>query len=335
MTGVSGRPSTSDPPVVVIGAGIAGVSCARELRAAGLDATVFDRGHRPGGRMASRTIDGRQVDIGASYFTARDPSFRAVVAGWAERGFAHEWTDTFHVGTPEGLTGPKLGPIRFGASGGLRSLVADLAESLEIECDHDVEEVTPGPGVDGAAVRAVALAMPDPQALDLLSEALVEERVALDGHDWEPTISLYAGWDERSWPEIDGVFVDGSPVLSFIADDGRRRGDGAPVLVAHSGAAFAAGRLDEPESATAPMLDELSAVLKLGVAPRWARVQRWSLSRPHESHPQTHYLSAGLIGACGDGWCGASRVESAFVSGRELGRALAVRLGAVSGRNER
>jgi predicted NAD/FAD-dependent oxidoreductase len=281
--------------------------------------------------MAARTVDGRQVDIGAAYLTARDPGFRAVVADWVERGLAHEWTDTFHLGTPEGLVGAKLGQVRYGASQGLRSLVADLAEGLPIESDHDVEEVTPGPRVDGLPARAVVLAMPDPQALDLLSEALVSERMALDGHDWEPAIALYAGWAERCWPELDGVFVEDSAVLSFIADDGRRRGDGAPVLVAHSAGAFAAGRLDDPESATEPMLDELSAVLKIDRPPRWARVKRWSLSRPHESHPEPFYLSESLIGACGDGWNGVSRVESAFVSGRELGRALSVRLAAVGG----
>ena len=280
--------------------------------------------------MADRSVDGRQVDIGAAYFTARDPGFRDVVQDWVDRGLARQWTDTFHLGTPEGLVGPKLGPIRFAASHGLRSLVADLADGLRIDSDHEVEEVTPGPRVDGVPARAVVLAMPDPQALDLLSEALVSERTALDGEDWEPSIALYAGWDERCWPDVDGVFVDDSAVLSFIADDGRRRGDGAPVLVAHSAAAFAAGRLDDPESATAPMLAELAAMLGIDRPPRWARVKRWSLARPHTSHPEPCYLSDALIGVCGDGWNGASRVEAAFVSGRELGRALAVRLGAVS-----
>jgi renalase len=315
-----------DLPVIVIGAGMSGVTCARELTAAGHDVRVLDRGRRPGGRMANRTVEGRQVDVGAAYFTAREAGFRAVVADWAERGLAHEWTDTFHLGTPEGLIAPKLGPVRYAARHGLRSLVVDLAAGLDIDSAHEVEEVTPGPRVDGVLARAVVLAMPDPQALDLLSDALVAERKALDGADWEPTIALYAGWDQRCWPELDGVFVEDSSVLSFIADDGRRRGDGAPVLVAHSGGAFAAGRLDDPETATAPMLAELSAVLGIDRPPRWADVKRWSLARPHESHAPPCYLSDSLIGACGDGWNGGSRVESAFVSGRELGRALSVRL---------
>ena len=52
-------------PVIVVGAGISGVAAARELRDAGLPVVVLDRGRRIGGRMASRTIDGRPVDIGA------------------------------------------------------------------------------------------------------------------------------------------------------------------------------------------------------------------------------------------------------------------------------
>jgi len=76
-------------PVIVVGAGISGVAAAREVKDAGLPVVVVDRGRRIGGRMASRTIDGRPVDIGASYFTASDPAFTALVADWQQRGLAH------------------------------------------------------------------------------------------------------------------------------------------------------------------------------------------------------------------------------------------------------
>ena len=63
-------------PVIVVGAGISGVACARALSEAGLAVRVLDRGRRIGGRMASRSVDGRPVDIGASYVTASDACFR-------------------------------------------------------------------------------------------------------------------------------------------------------------------------------------------------------------------------------------------------------------------
>lgn len=53
--------------IAVIGAGIAGLSCAYELNKAGLNVTVFEKENYVGGRMASRTKDGLTFDIGADH----------------------------------------------------------------------------------------------------------------------------------------------------------------------------------------------------------------------------------------------------------------------------
>jgi predicted NAD/FAD-dependent oxidoreductase len=88
-------------PVTVVGAGIAGIACARALAAAGVPVRVLDRGRRPGGRMASRTLSQRTVDLGASYLTAHEGSpFAAVVDDWVARGLARPWTDTFAAAGP-------------------------------------------------------------------------------------------------------------------------------------------------------------------------------------------------------------------------------------------
>ena len=96
--------------VVVVGAGLSGVACARELRAAGIETRVLDRGRVPGGRMAARRLWDRRVDLGASYLTVEDAGFAAVVDDWAARGLAREWTDTFTAlgdgADPESKTGP-------------------------------------------------------------------------------------------------------------------------------------------------------------------------------------------------------------------------------------
>ena len=99
--------------VVVVGAGLAGVACARELRTAGVGVRLLDRGHVPGGRMASRTLWERRVDLGASYFTVSDDGFAAVVDDWAARGLAREWTDTFAVLGDEDRD-TSSGPMRWG-----------------------------------------------------------------------------------------------------------------------------------------------------------------------------------------------------------------------------
>ncbi|HYN94184.1 MAG TPA: FAD-dependent oxidoreductase, partial [Pilimelia sp.] len=59
--------------MVVVGAGIAGVACARALAAGGVGVRVLERGRVAGGRMASRRFAGRPADLGAAYVTVTDP----------------------------------------------------------------------------------------------------------------------------------------------------------------------------------------------------------------------------------------------------------------------
>lgn len=327
--------------VCVVGAGLAGIACARALQDRGRAVTVLERSRLPGGRMASPRLHGRPVDLGASYLTVRDPQFGAVVEQWARRGLARPWTDTFHVlpkGSqighvlPEGSqTGhvlaegsTKAGPVRWGAPLGLRSLVADLAAGLDVRLQVEVRQVSHGPTVDGAPYDAVVLAMPDPQALAVLPESLAAERAALVGRAWRPVIALAAGWSRRSWT-LEGAFVHDDPALSFVADDGRRRGDGAAVLVAHSTAELAARHLAAPEAAVPELVAALRRVLDLP-DPQWTVVHRWTWARPDGDREASFRLGESGVGLCGDGW-GASRVETAWRSGTDLGAALADRLG--------
>lgn len=305
--------------VVVVGAGIAGVACARELRTAGVGVRLLDRGHVPGGRMASRTLWERRVDLGASYFTVSDAGsdegFAAVVDDWARRGLAREWTDTFAILGDEERDSTS-GPVRWGATHGLRSLVEDLATGLDIE-RRQVESL------DEVDADVVVLAMPDPQARRLVDD---HPAAALLDREWEPVIAVAARWASRDW-DLYGAFVNGDPDLGWIADDGRRRGDGAPVLVAHTTPALAARHLDDPSAVAPTAVQALRRLLGLG-EPEDVHVHRWTFARPVGERTDPYALVDGdhLVGVCGDGWGEAPKVETAWLSGTRLGRALAERL---------
>ena len=58
---------TAKKKIAVVGAGIAGLTCAYELQRAGYEVTVFEKETWVGGRMASRTNDGLIFDIGADH----------------------------------------------------------------------------------------------------------------------------------------------------------------------------------------------------------------------------------------------------------------------------
>lgn len=303
--------------VAIVGAGLSGTACARALIERGVEVELIDRGLAPGGRLASPHLHDRRVDIGAAYFTAKEPDFVAAVDRWLLAGTVREWTDTFDVYSADGYA-RTTGPIRYAAPDGLRALVtaslpADVRSEHEVEAlgelDHD----------------AVVLAMPDPQAARLAPDAF-------DWVDYEPVIAVAAGWSLRRWPIANAAFVNDDPDLTMIADDGSRRGDHAAVLVAHTTADLARAHLDEPEGAVAPVLDALSRVLDLSVAPEWTHVHRWTFAKPVSTHGDSEYglttLAGRPLGVCGDTWCpsGAPRVESAYLSGRRLGVALAERL---------
>lgn len=316
--------SGSGSDVVVVGAGLAGVACARELRAAGVGVRILDRGRVSGGRMASRRLWERRVDLGASYFTVSDDGFAAIVDDWAARGLAREWTDTFTVlGDAPAVS--KTGPVRWGTPGGLRSLVEDLATGLDVER----REVGDLAEVDAAVV---VLAMPDPQARRLVGSHPVAGVLV---RDWEPVIAVAGHWPQRTWDEVsptgrfDAAFVDGDPHLSWVADDGRRRGDDRPVLVAHSTPELAARHLVEPAGAAPAILGSLGRRLGVG-APDDVHVHRWTFARPVGERHASYAVVDGadtIVGVCGDGWGAAPKVETAWVSGARLGQALARRLG--------
>ncbi|GAB4211355.1 MAG: NAD(P)/FAD-dependent oxidoreductase [Roseiflexaceae bacterium] len=56
--------------VIVIGAGLAGLAAARELRRAGLRVTVLERQPQPGGRVHTELLDGMPIETGANFLAS-------------------------------------------------------------------------------------------------------------------------------------------------------------------------------------------------------------------------------------------------------------------------
>ena len=82
--------------IVVIGSGIAGLTAARRLDELGHVVSVLDKGRRPGGRLATRILDGGALaGPGTQFFTVRSALFRARVAGWLADGTVLEWCRGF------------------------------------------------------------------------------------------------------------------------------------------------------------------------------------------------------------------------------------------------
>ncbi|MGN9767068.1 NAD(P)/FAD-dependent oxidoreductase [Micromonospora sp. SD12] len=311
--------------MIVVGAGIAGVACATELARAGIPVEIRERARVSGGRMASRRFDGRPADLGAAYFTVDDPDFAQVAEGWRSAGLAREWTDTFVAYDGAGRR-EAPGPMRWAATRGLRSLVEHLARDLPVTVNRLVLGVEPGPVVDGRACEAVALAMPGPQAALLLAPTLGAATRATQAQRWSPSLAAVLRFPARRWAAFRGAFVNDHPVLNLVCDDGDRRGDDAPVLVAHTTPDYAAGHLALPTGAGPAVEEAVRDLLGLPEPAEHVHVHRWTYAKPTAGPGGTYHLDADSVGLAGDAF-GKPRVQSAWRSGRDLGRALVTRLG--------
>ncbi|WBB82341.1 FAD-dependent oxidoreductase [Micromonospora sp. WMMD882] len=310
--------------MIVVGAGIAGVACARELVDAGVPVEVRERARVAGGRLASKRFDGRPADLGAAYFTVDDPDFARIVERWRRAGLARPWTDTFVAYGPDGRS-VTSGPMRWAAPHGLRSLVTDLATDLPVLVDRLVLAVEPGPVVDGTPCDAVALAVPGPQATPLLAPALVGARRAARAQQWTSTLATVLRFPRRRWADFAGAFVNGHPVLSLVCDDGDRRGDAAPVLVAHTTPEFAGRHLRRPDAAGPAVAEAVRDLLALPEPAEFVHVHRWTYAKPTPGRAGACHLDADGIGLAGDAF-GVPRAQTAWRSGRALGRALVEKL---------
>ncbi|MEZ5244879.1 MAG: FAD-dependent oxidoreductase [Acidimicrobiales bacterium] len=308
--------------VVVIGAGIAGLSAARVLRAQGHSVRVLDKARGVGGRMASRRIGDARFDHGAQFFTVRSSAFAAVVERAKLAGAVIEWTHGFQA-TPDGHP-------RWRGAEGMTSLCKWMATDAGIE---------PELGCMVADVReypadAYVVTAPVPQSLAILSFSglLPEPATAtrLAGIAYKPTIAILATLDRAptAMPPHGGCqFAEGDD-LAFLTDNQAKGISPVPALTVHLSndrsheywgrtdddvVAFATGRVGS-------LLGDASIVA--------AQVQRWRYAGPVEVHPEPTVVwgSAPVVALAGEAFAG-PKVEGAFLSGMAAAAAVDERLG--------
>lgn len=317
--------------VAVIGAGMAGLSCAARLAEAGCRVDVFEKSRGTGGRLATRRDHGTGFDIGAQYFTAREPLFREQVVRWQEAGAVAQWPvvpwlieaqgkvlpspdDTPRwVGTPgmSSLAHPLLGRNVVLCTG---TTITAIEQQQERWCLHA------GPGLRFDDFAAVVVAVPAPQAAPLVaaSAALSSTvRAAV----MEPCWVVAIGYEQPTGIDLDAAFARGQPV-SWLARNSSKPGRyGLPeVWVLHAASMWTEEHLEAPADAVARHLQRwFAGVFPVATAePLWLHAHRWRFARTTHAVPEHHHFDPALqLGICGD-WCGGGRVEGAWLSGRAL-----------------
>jgi predicted NAD/FAD-dependent oxidoreductase len=323
------------PRVAVIGAGLAGLACARALQSDGLRVRVFEKSRGPSGRMSTRRGDDWQCDHGAQYFTARDPDFRAEVERWCAEGVAARWAGRIRAIDAAGVRTPDPSLERFVGVPRMTAPAVRLAASLDLVTQCEIRELRRDPDgwrlradADGwlaDAFEAVVIAVPGPQA-----------GVLLDGHapalaDLARGAPMRGAWavmlrhDAPLPLPFDGAFVNHGP-LRWVARDSSKPGRTGPeTWLLHATPEWSAPRLEAPADAVAAELVDAFVAIG-GARPVAWTAHRW---RYADTAPPLGQGCAwdrqAAIGLCGD-WLDAGKVEGAWCSGRALAQTVVAAL---------
>ncbi|MGP1628715.1 MAG: NAD(P)/FAD-dependent oxidoreductase, partial [Giesbergeria sp.] len=138
----------------IVGAGVAGVACARTLVQAGHEVALFEKTPRCGGRMATLETPFGSFDAGAQYFTVRDARFEQTLA--TVPGLCRPWSaNAVRVLDAAGRVAAASLPTsepHWVACPGMESLVTAWAQPLtEAGCVHVGQRVV---GIEHDSLQA-------------------------------------------------------------------------------------------------------------------------------------------------------------------------------------
>ncbi len=313
--------------VAVIGAGLAGLSCASALANAGMQVKVFEKSRGVAGRMSTRKGDGWQCDHGARYFTARDPAFQEQLAVWLKQGVAAQWHTPIGVYENQAWHSSKSGEARYVGTPWMTSPAHSLAQSLEIHTGHTIVSMnrlqqrwhlhTAEHGPLDYQPNWVISAIPAPQALALtkaIDPAITElhEKANTEGC-W----TMMLRFNEANAMPFEAAFINDG-ILSWVSrNNAKPERTGEEVWVIHAQSQWSQHHIDADPNTIAPQM--IAAFIALGgKAPAEYAIHRWRYASSDTSYQERFHCDFERgIGYCGD-WLHGGRVEGAWLSGQAL-----------------
>lgn len=319
--------------VAVIGAGVAGLSCAQRLAEAGMRVDVFEKSRGTGGRLATRRDHGTAFDIGAQYFTARDPRFIAQVNHWEAAGACARWNMVPHVIDAQDVLAPSPDDTpRWVGTPSMTAIAQQMLSRSIALCTRT--EITRVDRVDGhwtlwagdalsySGFNTLVVAVPAPQALRFIALSDSLKHTAL-GAAMEPCWAVVLGFDEPTGLGFDAAFVRDQPVAWVARNNARPARPLMPeTWILHAAPTWSAEHLESPPDAIARYLTAWFRGATGAAAPAWTHAHRWRHARSEAAVPEGHHFDPALqVGICGD-WCNGGRVEGAWLSGLTLAQSV-------------
>ncbi len=321
--------------IAIVGAGLAGLTCARQLKQKEYKIIILDKSGGVGGRVATRRINNIPVDHGLPFIQIQGKQTEKLIQTLYQNDILQLWTGKIYD-----LNSQKyLPPVdRYIATQGMTAIAKYLAADLPIQKQSRVTAIAPTSAQtweltydynqtsEHLSAKAVVIAIPAPQTLALLEplSANIPTQILtqLRSVTFHPCLAVMAGYSTRyqsDLPQWQGMRISDDPDLAWIAIESSKRKTAQPVVVLHGTSQFTVEHLDNTnlQPAGQQLLSRASNLFLAWLdSPEWFQVHRWRYARPH--HPlEVPYLATTQplpLVCCGD-WCNGNSVESALLSG--------------------
>lgn len=325
------KPKTT---VAIIGAGIAGLSCATRLQTLGLQVQIYEKSRGPSGRMSTRNSEAWSADHGAQYFTARNPLFIEELNTWIKAGVAATWQPRLSVYEANQWHKSSSKDTRYVGVPAMNSPGKYLSKNLSIEFNQTISQIFRQAGKwslcsfeNGAITQSfdyVVLALPAPQVRSLV--------VSVD-HTIEAistSINMQGCWTVMVRPlgethmPFDAAFIN-NEIISWVARNNSKPGrTGQESWTIHANPQWSQQWIElEKEEASKQIIE---CAEKLGLPCKHAEISihRWRYASG-AIHLEDGFVlnEANKLGLCGD-WLNGGRVEGAWLSGYQLACAISV-----------
>lgn len=304
--------------ILIIGAGMSGLTAGRLLHEAGMDVTVLDKGRGVGGRMATRRIDDAVFDHGAQFLTARSDWFSDIVERWLADGIVAPWfggnaTDSHH---------------RYRGVTSMSAIAKHLARGLDVRTSTTVASIRRAnthwnvmvDTTETLSCDACIITAPIPQALALVAhpenDLFGDDVDRLRDISYDPCFAVMATLERPSGLPHGGPWRPADSTAIALVSDNQAKGiSPASCITIHSTVEFAKQHLEDPETAHRILIEEVSN--HLGSAVTSSMIHRWRYAQPSAvfDAPFSVLNSTPPMLLAGDAF-GGPRVEGAAASGR-------------------
>lgn len=314
--------------VLILGAGMTGISAGNYLLSYGADLKILDKGRSPGGRMATKRIDhyGDKVtfDYGCRYLIVKNETFEKALKPLDDENRLKAW----NIDEDNHLSTTNIGAKKIIGKNSMRDIALKLSDNLEILNNNRISNISwNGDFLEVFTEKgskfnsySLLLTMPVPQIIDIMSSSKIEIPIEILTHLREVTyyrsiVGMFILDSESKMSNKGGLeFQQGD--ISFITDNnlkGINKHKTAITIEMTDEFSRKNWNLSD-EEISSKIITAAKGHLNFNIIDY--RIHRWKFSKPSKpynkkfeclQHPAPIFLAGDAFGG--------SSVESAFISG--------------------